>query len=214
MKINKKNIMPVVIAITVYLLAYQIPKITVPAYRWHYLNIALDDLIMLYSPAILIYIAAFFQWINCMIIVCKQETKLVYRVASAIMIGSFIGFLTYIIYPTAIHRPEIIGNSIFDIFLRFIYSVDNVVCACPSFHCFCSTIVVLALFECEGIKDITIYINELFSVLVYISTLLTKQHVIIDIPFGILLAFVAMSLSKKIVFTKLFDFTNEKLKIK
>ena len=211
MKINKKNIMPVVMAITTYLLAYQIPKFTVPSYRWHYLNIALDEKIALYSPAILIYVGAFFQWINCMIIVCRQKTELVYRIASAIMIGSIIGFLTYIIYPTAIHRPEIIGNTLFDNFLKFIYSVDTVVCACPSFHCFCSTIVILALYKCEGIKSSTIYMNIVVSILVYVSTLLTKQHVIIDVPFGILLAFAAMALSNKIVFIKLFDNINKKI---
>lgn len=214
MKINKKNLMPVVIAITTYLLAYQIPKITVPDYRLHYLNIALDDQIAIYSPAILIYIGAFFQWFNCMIIVCRQKIELVYRIASAIMIGSIIGFLAFIIYPTAIHRPEIIGTSIFDNLLRLIYSVDNIICACPSFHCFCSTIVILILYKCEGIKISTKCFNVIFSLLVYISTLLTKQHVIIDVPFGILLAFVAMSLSNKIVFTKLFDLVNEKLCIK
>ena len=214
MKINKKNLMPVVIAITTYLLAYQIPKITVPDYRLHYLNIALDDQIAIYSPAILIYIGAFFQWFNCMIIVCRQKIELVYRIASAIMIGSIIGFLAFIIYPTAIHRPEIIGTSIFDSLLRLIYSVDNIICACPSFHCFCSTIVILILYKCEGIKISTKCFNVIFSLLVYISTLLTKQHVIIDVPFGILLAFVAMSLSNKIVFTKLFDLVNEKLCIK
>lgn len=214
MKLNKKLIVPFILAILIYLSAYQIPKITIPDYRLHYLNSSLDDLIKIWTPMFVIYIGAFFQWASVVFFVIRtQVTSKGYRYASAIIIGSLIAFVIFMIYPTAIKRPEIIGNSFFDKFGRFIYSVDNIICACPSFHCFCSTIIILMLKDCEGVSKKTIYINNIVSVLVYISTLLTKQHVLIDIPFGILLAFVAMRISNKLVFTKLFDRLNVLFKI-
>ena len=207
MKLNKKLVLPFILSIVVYLLSYQIPKIVVPEYRLHYLNISLDDQIKIWTPMFIVYVGAFFQWAYAIYILCCKQTEKGYRYASAIIIGSLIGFITFIVYPTAITRPEIIGDSIFDRFARFIYSVDNVICACPSFHCFCSTIVILFIKDCGESKKL-LYINMFISLLVYISTLLTKQHVLIDIPFGILLAFVAMWISKKVVFTKLFDKLN------
>lgn len=213
MKINKKLIVPFIIAISTYLLAYQIPKFTIPEYRLHYLKLPIDDLIKLWSPMFVVYIGAFFQWAYTVIVSCRQKTEKGYKHASAIIIGSLIGFIIFVVYPTAIVRPEIIGNSLFDEFARFIYSVDNVICACPSFHCFCSTISILMLEDCEGVSKKCLYINMFISLLVFVSTLLTKQHVIIDIPFGILLAFVAMWISKTIRFDMVFDRLNKTFKV-
>lgn len=211
MKLNKKLVLPFLLAVLVYLLAYQIPKVTLPEYRLHYLNSSIDDLIQLWSPMFIIYIGAFFQWMYAIIIASKQETNKGYKYASAITIGSLIGFIIFMVYPTAIARPEVIGDGIFDKFARFIYSVDNVICACPSFHCFCSTITILILKDCKGINKNIVRNNEILSVLVYISTLITKQHVLIDIPCGIILAFISMKIAEKITFTKIYDKLNKVL---
>lgn len=198
-KINKKLITPAIIAVAVYLLAYQIPKATVDPQRLHFLSISLDNKIPFFGPAIYIYIGAFIQWAYCIYIVLKQETKLGYKFCSAITIGSLICFVIFMVYPTAVNRPEIVGSGLTNDFCRFIYSIDSVICACPSFHCFCSTIVILIYKECEDISKKFIYINILFSILVFISTLLTKQHYIVDILPSILLAYISMYIADKFI---------------
>lgn len=202
MKINKKNVTPAIIAVAVYLLAYQIPKIVVDPSRLHFLCTALDDKIPFVSYFIYIYIGGFFQWAYCAYIVCKQDEMTANKVFSAIAIGSFIGFLTFMIYPTAVNRPEIVGQGFTNDFCRFIYSVDNIICACPSFHCFCSTIVVLIYKKYECVSKKTINFNIVYSLLVFISTLLTKQHYIVDILPGILLAFISIYIGDKFPITK------------
>ena len=196
-KINKKLVAPAIIAVAVYLLSYQIPKRLVDPSRLHFLSTSLDSKIPFYGPSIYIYIGAFFQWTYCIYVLMKQKTEIGYKFCSALLIGSLIGFVIFMVYPTAVQRPEIIGSGFTNDFCRFIYSVDNIICACPSFHCFCSTLVILIYMECEGVSNRFIYINMFYSLLVCFSTLLTKQHYIADIIPGILLAYFAVLVSNK-----------------
>lgn len=197
MKINKKLVLPAIIAVAIYLLSYQIPKIVISPARLHFLHTPIDDMIPFISESIYIYIGAFFQWGYCIYVVLKQKTEIGHKAYSAIIFGSLIGFIIYMVYPTAVNRPEIIEEGFTNDFCRFIYSVDNIICAMPSFHCFCSTIVVLIYRQCENIDNRTIYINIIYSILVIISTLLTKQHYALDLLPGVLLAHLAMYIADK-----------------
>lgn len=196
-KINKKLITPAIIAVAVYLLSYQIPKRLVDPSRLHFLSTSLDDKIPFHDPSIYVYIGAFFQWAYCIFTLMKQKTEIGYKFCSALLIGSLIGFVIFMVYPTAVQRPEIIGSGFTNDFCRFIYSVDNIICACPSFHCFCSTLVILIYMECEGISKKFIYLNIVFSILVFVSTLLTKQHFIADILPGVALAYLSVFIANK-----------------
>lgn len=209
MKYNKKLVLPVILSLTSYLLAYQIPKIIVPLDRLHYLKLAIDDMIPLFSPAIIIYLLAFFQWSYTLMVVIKQETDKGYYIASAIVIGSLIGMATFLIYPTAVTRPTIEINNFFDWVIDQIYTIDNIINACPSFHCFCSLVVIKALRQCEGVSKKCIILNIIFSIMVFASTVLTKQHYIIDIPFGLLLADIAFLIARKCPLTNTFNYINK-----
>lgn len=212
-RFNQKLYIPFIIAVGVYLLSYQLPKYLVSFDRLHCLQTYIDTLIPFYSPAFVIYIGAFFQWANAIFIALKQEKEKGYRYASAIIIGSLTGMLIFFVYPTCVYRPEVLGTSVFDLFCKFVFMVDNIINACPSFHCFCSTIVLFMIYDSKNTKKSTFIINIIFSILVFISTLLTKQHVFIDVIGGISLAIISFILSKKFVFTEIFDKLNEKYKM-
>ena len=212
-RFNQKLYIPFIIAVVVYLLSYQLPKYLVSFDRLHCLQTYIDTLIPFYPPSIVIYVGAFLQWLNAILIALGQDKEKGYRYASAVIIGSLIGMIIYFVYPTCVYRPEVVGTSIFDLLCKFIFMVDNIINACPSFHCFCSTILLFVIYDCEDIKKSTLYFNIVFSILVFISTLLTKQHVFVDVIGGIILAIISFVLSKKIVFKDLFDRLNEKYKM-
>lgn len=208
MKISVSLIAPLITTFVVYMTCYELPKVLVDYKRLRFFELDIDKRINLYSPAVVIYIGAFFQWLNFAFVIITQEKQIAYQILSMIIIGSIIGFLVFTIFPTAIHRTEIKENSIFDRLLKLVYACDNIVCACPSFHCFVSTIVVIGLFLCNGISTLTIVLNVVFSILVFISTLLTKQHYVIDIPGGIVLGLISFCLSNIIKFDWLFEIIN------
>lgn len=207
-KINKKLIIPIIIAFATYFLSYQIPKFTVDIKRLAILEISLDKSIPFVHSFIYIYIGAFIQWIYFFHVLLKNNTKTGYKFCSAIIIGSLIGFVIFLIYPTGINRPEVIGDTITDNFLRLVYSMDSIICAFPSFHCFLSTICIPILIECKASKK-TIIINVIYSILVFASTLLVKQHTFVDVPAGIALAFISIWLCKYIRFDNIFEIINK-----
>lgn len=213
MKINKKCIPSLLFAFVFYLICYELPKVLVDYNNLHYLISDIDLKINLYSASLIIYIGAFFQWFFVSLTMLKQDKDIIYRFLSMMMIGSFIGFICFIIYPTGIYRPIINGENIFDKLMILMYSVDSVANACPSFHCFVSTAVTIGLFIGNNINSKYKIFNIIFSILVFLSTLLTKQHYLIDIPAGILLAFISFYLSKYICFNKLFDKLNNEFNL-
>lgn len=211
MKINKKLLIPVSLGATIYLLSYGLPKLIVNTNDAHYLMLSIDNIIPLFSPSVIIYLLAFLQWAYTLHILLQQDTKTGYTIASAIIIGSLVGMITFLVYPTAITRPQIEIKNIFDWILNTVYCMDSIVNSCPSFHCFCSTMAIIILVKSNNINKNTLIINIIFSVLVFISTLLTKQHYFIDIPCGIVLANVSMLIAYKFNFNKLFEIINKKI---
>lgn len=211
-KINKKLIIPIVIAVAVYLLSYQIPKRTVNIENVVVLETTIDNAIPFIHCFIYVYIGAFIQWTYYLHVLLKGDTKTGYKYCSAIIIGSLIGFIMFVVYPTGINRPEVVGDSITDNFVRLVFSMDSIICAFPSFHCFLSTICIPVLIECKASKK-SIIINIIYSILVFVSTLLVKQHTLVDIPAGIALAFISMWLYKYIKFDRLFDKLNSKFNL-
>lgn len=200
--INKKLITPVVVTITTYMISYWIPKLIVDINEVHYVYTSIDALIPLFSPAVIIYILSFIQWIIAICILLKQDTIFGYKVSLAIIIGSIIGFIIFLVFPTGILRTNFEINNMFDWILSQIYFVDNPINACPSFHCFCSTITIIILKYSKDIDNKYRIINTIFSILVYASTLLTKQHYLIDVPTGILLAYICYLISDKLIKNK------------
>ena len=207
--INRKLIKPSILAIATYLLSYQIPKLIINEKNIHFIKISLDDRIPLIKPFVIIYLLAFVQWSIFMLVLVRQDTHFGYKYTSAILIGSIVGFIIFISYPTGTQRPEIIGNGFFDNLIIIVYSTDSTINAIPSFHCFCSWICFRGLMEAKGIDRKWIIINFLFSILVFVSTIFTKQHFIIDIPTGILLAEISIQIASKHQFTKLFNMLNK-----
>lgn len=213
-KFNQKLLLSYCLGVIAYLICYSIPKFIVDLDNLYYPVISLDDKIPFLSWTILIYIAAFFQWINAVLIGSKQDTKTGYRISSAIIIGSFIGFLCFVFIPTGTVRSTFEVNSIFDYLMKITTFFDSKANACPSFHCFCSTIVILILGNCKDLDKKYLWLNVIFSLLIFISTVTTKQHNFIDIPCGVLLALLAYVISKYIRFDTLFDKLYQRLKKK
>lgn len=212
MKINKELKLPVLLTCLTYLLSYQAPKWFEDISKAHTLIIGLDQKIPFIPVFMIIYVLAFLQWLNAVLTILHSKKETGYKYCSAIMIGSLIGFIIFITYPTAIpDRPILDSNTLINRFINFIYYFDTPTNAFPSFHCFCSTITIFAIYEITKNKKYTIN-NCVFSILVYASTLFTKQHLLVDIPAGIILAIFSIYVTKYINFNKLFNYLNTKFK--
>ena len=79
----------------------------------------------------------------------------------------------------------------------WLYSVDAADNLFPSIHCLVSWFCYIGI---RGRKEIPVWYQRTslgIAVLVFISTLLTKQHVLIDVAGGVLLGSVCFQIGKK-----------------
>lgn len=92
----------------------------------------------------------------------------------------------FLLVPTTNVRPQL-GQGFFDFCLGAIYAMDQPTNLFPSIHCLESWICWRGIRNRMDISPIYRDFSGVFAILICISTLLTKQHVIADVFGGILL---------------------------
>lgn len=131
------------------------------------------------------YVLAYVQWVLGYIVISHHSKEYCFKVVTADIIAKTVCFLFYVFFPTTLVRPEITGGGFFEFITKTVYSADPATNLFPSIHCLESWVV----FRCAlKMKLPTVYkvIMGIFSVGVFASVVLVKQHVLIDIPAGIL----------------------------
>lgn len=107
----------------------------------------------------------------------------------ATLVSSFltilISYLVYTAFQTHVIRPPIASDNFFLMILSYLYYIDNPYNGFPSIHASLSTIGALTWINRQS-KYSKIFIT--WAAVIIISTLLTKQHYILDIFGGTLLA--------------------------
>ena len=85
-------------------------------------------------------------------------------------------------------RPEVNGPDLFSRLVHLIYVSDPPVNLFPSIHCLTSLFCFIAVRKNNAVPKAYKVITFIIAVLVFISTLTTKQHVIVDVVGGVALA--------------------------
>ena len=115
----------------------------------------------------------------------------------------------YMFYPTTINRADILLSGISGKLVNLIYKIDTPVLNCfPSMHCLVSFVFIyISLCDKNISKYLRIFI-VLWSVLVILSTLFIKQHVLVDVISAFVLSILVYKLVGKIKFFKDFYVIN------
>jgi membrane-associated phospholipid phosphatase len=147
-------------------------------------------------PFIKQFVVAYYFWFAYMALafiylgfVSKRDF---YKLELFLALGMSVSYIVFVLYPNAqFPRPEVQGTDIFANLVRFIYSHDGTNNVFPSIHVCNSLGVHLALINCSKLKDKTMFKALSFAVSMSIcaSTVFIKQHSIIDVVGGTILAF-------------------------
>lgn len=126
-------------------------------------------------------------------IIYKNDKTTWKKLIYTLIIGIILLDVTYILYPTIIERPLISVNNLTDLILDITYKLDTPALNCiPSAHClFCF---IFSYFICitKNLKlqhKITII---LYFMLIILSTLLIKQHLLIDVITAFIYTLISM----------------------
>jgi membrane-associated phospholipid phosphatase len=110
------------------------------------------------------------------------RTLIIYN--AAVMVCNII----FIVYPTHMPRPDIAGDSLFDRLVLFIYSNDRPVNCFPSIHCLTSYLLFVTMNRHRLFSIVPRIAFSAFLWGIIASTVLIKQHALIDVAGGIALA--------------------------
>lgn len=151
-----------------------------------------------------IYIGCFFVWIINYILSVKYDKENAYKFLCADFICKIICFLIFILIPTTNTRPIVEYTGFWNNVMTFIYSVDAADNLLPSTHCLFSVLCYLGIKDIDKIPKWYRNFSLIVAILVCISTLTTKQHVILDVFVGITLAIITYTLCKKTKISKFY----------
>mgnify|MGYP004449435715 CR=1 FL=1 len=118
---------------------------------------------------------------------CKDKDKFI-KYTMAYILCSMIGNIVFISYPSTVARPTVTGTDIFSLIAKFIYWIDTPTNCFPSLHCAISMLFILYICESKNTNIITKISVCIISILIMLSTLFTKQHVVVDFISGDMLA--------------------------
>ncbi|HET7292719.1 MAG TPA: phosphatase PAP2 family protein [Vicinamibacteria bacterium] len=118
-----------------------------------------------------------------------REGELIRRTVAAYLMVWIAAYLCFLAYPTIAPRPtDVIGDGFLAWGLRFLYSADPPYNCFPSLHVAHSFVSALSCHRVHRALGIT---AALCASLVGVSTLYSKQHYVLDVVAGILLALIA-----------------------
>lgn len=161
-------------------------------------DIPLDAKVEIIPWWIVIYVLAYLYWIWGYVYVCRASRDECLRFCRADYISKAICALFFIFMPTGLVQKPVEGAGVFEWMLRAIYAIDEPRNLFPSMHCLMSWLICRRLGAIKGV-DIRLKIGAYaFTILVFFSTIFTGQHLIIDIPGGVLVAEITMLVSYKL----------------
>ncbi len=126
-----------------------------------------------------------------------------YKLIFTLIISSLMAYITFIIYPTMITRPNIEVHNLTDLILNITYKTDTPPVNClPSLHCLYCFILIFYTYI-SNIKNKYKIPIIIYFILIILSTIFIHQHILEDI----LLALIYMIISTILVYI-----FNDKLK--
>ena len=165
---------------------YLSPGLIIAPENYIHINTPVDDMLPLVPAFLLFYFGSYLQWFLYYIEQNDLDNEETYRVFMGEMIGKTICWLCFVFFPVTLRRPEITGHSFFDLILKLTYRIDKPCCLFPSIHCFQSW---MHLRFCRKHRSTKITLPvALFTIGVFASTVLIKQHLLMDIAGGVLVA--------------------------
>ena len=156
---------------------------------------AIDKLVPFLPWTVSIYFGCYLFWCINYYLCAVQERPERDRFFCADTLSKGICFVLFLLIPATNIRPEIVGDTVWDILMKLLYQIDAADNLFPSIHCLVSWFCWIGVRKRKDIPVLYRYFSLAMAVAVCISTLTTRQHVIADVIGGVALAEVSYILA-------------------
>lgn len=180
--------LPVVCAFMFNNLVYGGAKLIAGDWYHHNIESSLDRSIPFIPETLVIYIGCYLFWAVNYILIARQDKKQVYQFFAGDMLSRVICFAFYLLYPTTNIRPVLADGGFWNTAMSWLYGIDSASNLFPSIHCLVSWFCFIGIRKNKKIPLWYRVFSCIMAVAVFISTLTTKQHVLMDVAGGVLLA--------------------------
>lgn len=198
--------LPISLALLFNLFVYYLPN------RWIVANptpvdiaTSLDTQIHFVSFFFLIYVLAYVQWAGSYFYHCRDSVQTCYHIVTADCIAKLLCLVLFLALPTQTVHPDITQNTVFDQGMKLIFLVDRPINLFPSIHCLESWMCFRGAMMLSKKNYWYITAQGIFTLLVFASTLFTKQHLVLDVPAGIAVCEIGLFLSKRFKLWRIMD---------
>lgn len=202
-------ILPLLTTGLMNLFAYSVPKLLQLLFgsaRTYDLTEPFDLLVPFRPGWVWVYVATFLFWVYQYTTVARESPERACRLAAADFIAKLVCFLCFVITPTVNVRPEVTVGGLTGLLMRFIFWIDTPTNLFPSIHCFVSWLGTRCLYDTKNLRHpvFTRLACTVGTLLVFLSTLFIKQHVLWDVFAGVAVAEYGYLIAKYSPITKLF----------
>lgn len=189
---------PLLLLVIVNLIVYEGTQFLMLHAPHRCLALPLDGRIPFRPAWIVIYILAYLQWAVGYILIARENQAHCNRVIAGELIAKLICMLIFMALPTCIDRPEVEGSGFLASLTRLIFAADLPGNLFPSIHCLESWICFRGAVGMKRVPRWYAPAMLVLTLLVFASTVLVKQHVLVDIPAGILVGEVGLLLANQL----------------
>lgn len=180
--------LPLLFALLWNLSAYYGGRLAAQGRLHHLVAFPLDDVIPFLPWTVSIYLLSYLFWAVNYLLAARRGRDFADRYFFADFLVRCVCFLFFTLLPTTNLRPEVTGGGLWNGLMRLLYQMDAADNLFPSIHCAASMLCVLAV---AGDQKAPLWyrgFSGVFAAAVFVSTMTTKQHVLVDVLGGILLA--------------------------
>lgn len=179
---------PLLVTVVWNQIIYQGSKLLARGWPHFDLSLPLDGQIPFLPWTVSIYLICFLFWAVNYILCARREKALAYRFLSADFFAKIVCGVCFLLLPTTNTRPAVEEQTIWGFWMRLVYRLDAPVNLFPSIHCLSSWFCYIGV---RGQRDVPKWyrcFSCLMALAVFVSTLTTRQHVLVDVFSGVLLA--------------------------
>ena len=174
-------------------------------------SLPIDAAIPLVPGWVFIYEFTFLFWAMGLIMIARQEKTLCYTLLGCLLTAEIICMAFFLLMPSYVPRPALEVDGLASWMLSMIYSMDEPTNCFPSMHCLLTYLVFRQSLCCDNVKPRLKVFAGLVTVLVCLSTVFVKQHVVLDVIGGLACGEIAMQWGRRSSAWKFFDKLNKKL---
>lgn len=205
------SLVPIILALLLNQIAYFGSRAVAGGWYHYNLETSLDGRIPFWPPSVLIYLGSYLFWLAGYILLARQEKEEAYHFFLSEALSKLLCMIFFLVLPTTNTRPAIEIDGLWNQLMIYLYSTDAADNLFPSIHCLESWLCFIGVKNRRGTPHWYQNFSCAAAVLICISTLLTKQHVVVDVIGGIFMAELCFYIGKKSSVLKIYGAWMDKI---